>query len=44
LEGGPGGTSCARASTQSTIDSEQSVKVFQIYNQLWHDGVVPAYA
>jgi multiple sugar transport system substrate-binding protein len=28
--------------SQSTIDSPESVEVFQVYNQLWKDGVAPA--
>jgi multiple sugar transport system substrate-binding protein len=39
-----GGEVMNKEGSQSTIDSEQSVKVFQTYNQLWHEGVVPAYA
>jgi multiple sugar transport system substrate-binding protein len=30
--------------SQSTIDSPQSVAVFQTWNQLWKDGVIPASA
>ena len=36
-----GGEVMNKDGSQSTIDSPQSVQVYQIYNQLWKDGVVP---
>ncbi len=39
-----GGEVMNKDGTQSTIDSPQSVQVFQTYNQLWKDGVVPSSA
>jgi multiple sugar transport system substrate-binding protein len=39
-----GGEVMNKDGSQSTIDSPQSVAVFNTYNQLWHEGVVPASA
>ena len=36
-----GGEVMSKDGTQSTIDSPQSIQVFQTYNQLWKEGVVP---
>jgi multiple sugar transport system substrate-binding protein len=39
-----GGEVMNQDGSQSTIDSPQSVAVFQTWNGLWHDGVMPASA
>jgi multiple sugar transport system substrate-binding protein len=36
-----GGEVMNKEGTQSTIDSPESVQVFQTYNELWKEGVVP---